>query len=158
MTEVDKLMAAIQEETKALQEQSILQIEQQFILNNWNLFSSSRSEVYETIKSSKNASGTDILCLLGLSNTYIEKVSKIQLLRACYKFKHSKIAKRFNALAGRTGSGTVFFVVNKSGIVVTNQYNLDKENDFTHVMRKEGSNDVYWAPVDTISSVVFYGS
>lgn len=154
-----KLMEAIQNETKILREQSEQQIEVQFILNNWKIFTENKSNIFAVLKGAGSISGTDVLALMGIRDTYIEKVPKAQLLTACYKFKGSALHKLFSKIIQKRGTGTVFFIVNKSGIVVTNQYNLSVDNEFTHVLKQDKQNDLYWAPVDTVKdSLVIYES
>jgi hypothetical protein len=159
---VDKrafLVKAIKEETKALSEQSEKQCEKDFILNNWKMFAESKSDIFATLKGNNYLTGTDILRHLGIYNVYIEKVSKAHLLAACYDFKNSKLQLSFEGKLKKDKSCTVFYIVNKSGIIVTNQYNLTRTDDFTHVIRRDKQNDIFWSPIYSVKdTLVLYGS
>lgn len=150
MTDKTALIKAIQSENKILFEQSEKRTEVNFILNNWQIFVESKTEIYAALKGTNNLTGTDLLYLLGMRDTYIEKVSKAELLTACYKFKSSKLYDTFCTLTKKSKCGTVFFIVDKSGIVVTNQYNLQLEDTFTHIFTRPKQNDLFWAPVDEV--------
>lgn len=154
-TDKNQLLKAIQSETKALIESSTSKVETDFILKNWQVFAENKSQIYGCLKHQKNLTGQGLLDLLGLNNCYIERVSKQQLLAACYSFKDSDLYKTYMKYIQRSKSGTAFFIVYTSGIVVTNQFSLEKENMITHILKgNDKVNDLYWAPVKDVSDIL----
>lgn len=152
-----QLFKAVNAEQKVLNEEHNTNIEKDFVVNNWSFFAESKGAVKSALFQHPNT-GTELLQTLGLQNVTIHKVKKDVLVKSVLKMENSEIFNKFLEEVKIFRELTVFFVVEKKALVMSNNQILKVPGKFIHKLESNGTlPDIYWQWAEDLAGKVrFY--
>lgn len=150
------LLKAIDQEEKAFYESVKERVIIDFIVDNWFIFTEKKGSVYACLRGTHQLEGQELIDLLGLENILVKKVEKKQIVAVCLAGTKSELFKEACSFASKhKGSVTAFFILGKSALVMTNQYELRPEGNFLHKLEgRDRINDMYWACVEDVKTTL----
>lgn len=152
------LIKAIKSETRELQKEQKLEIEKDFIVDNWQFFAETKGAVKGALLKVHPKNGNELMEALGIPQVCFHKVSKEALIKAVMELADSDIFELFLKDVQDKGECTSFFVVQKRAIAVSNSMPLVVPGKTIHKFPSQGKlNDIYWQWADNLKERIrFY--
>lgn len=155
----DKLLKALDAGLEDLKQLNKSKTEIDFIKKHWNMFCNDKYYFYNTLKSLENKDGNSLISLLGVKNTYIDKIKAEDLRQLYMDPTNSKPYKMFLKQAKVNSSLTFIFVVSTSAVIVTNVYGLDNLNGCRvySVVKSQGKlPNIYISSISNLKELKLY--
>lgn len=132
------LLNVLRQEQRAEREQYTEDVLVEFLKKNHQLFCYSLTPIREAQKVlEKPCTVNDILQYMGIGERLsIEKASSTDALKACYNMLNSKLWQRYLDLHKDKPDFTVFYVVSKSAVIVTDVPTIEPITGFSHTYKQ----------------------